>query len=142
MLKIHPLGCKCIFPNLTSAIFSHVAQAMRLKMSLVRTENLSFSLPKTKFKHTLTRKHPKAQNMKRLILLFVLSSLALSSFSQRPSYGGGNWQKQGPSIKGKVTGKVIDSLQQAPIEFATLVLKSSADGKETSGGITDEKGSF
>ncbi|MCB0548615.1 MAG: TonB-dependent receptor [Phaeodactylibacter sp.] len=72
------------------------------------------------------------------ILLFLFSAFA--AFAQQPPYG--NRQQQGPSIKGKVTGHVIDSVAGAPVEFATLVLKAAGSGKESAGGITDEKGHF
>ena len=78
--------------------------------------------------------------MKKQILLLACLSFAITAFSQQPPYG--NRQPQGPSIKGKVTGIVLDSVTQAPVEFATLVLKAADSGKEISGGITDEKGHF
>lgn len=76
---------------------------------------------------------------KRLLLLGFLFS-AFTVLAQQPPYGKG--PQQGPSIKGKVSGNVIDSVTQAPIEFATLVLKEAGSGKEAAGGITDEKGHF
>lgn len=78
--------------------------------------------------------------MKKNILFLACFFAALAAFAQQPPYG--NRQPQGPSIKGKVTGVVIDSLTGAPIEFATLVLKAAGSGKEATGGITDEKGHF
>ncbi|TXB67558.1 TonB-dependent receptor domain-containing protein [Phaeodactylibacter luteus] len=77
---------------------------------------------------------------KRMItLLFSLTAIAL--WAQPPGVRG-RGAAQGPSIKGKITGTVIDSVAQAPVEFATLVLKSAADGKQVNGGITDDKGEF
>ncbi len=81
--------------------------------------------------------------MKQLSLLLLLTLISLTSFAQwqgRPG-GGGNFKK-GPSIKGKVTGTVADTLSQQVVEFATVVLINAKSGKETDGGITDEKGQF
>ncbi|MDX1665947.1 MAG: TonB-dependent receptor [Saprospiraceae bacterium] len=60
--------------------------------------------------------------------------------AQPPQYqrGGG----QGPSITGKITGTLVDSVSGQPVEFATVVLIDAASDKEVDGTITEEKGEF
>jgi ferric enterobactin receptor len=81
--------------------------------------------------------------MKQLILLLFLMLFSFTSFAQWPGGpgGGGNFKK-GPSIKGKITGVIADTISMEAVEFATVVLIDSKTGKETDGGITDEKGQF
>lgn len=71
-----------------------------------------------------------------LLPLFLFFSFA--AFSQGWG-GGGNKTAQ---IKGKITGQVIDSLTNEPVEFATVVLINSEFGKQLDGVITDDKGKF
>lgn len=77
--------------------------------------------------------------MKKTLLLALLTALSLSAFSQMPPFAQG---KQGPSIKGRVTGTVIDSISQAPVEFATVELLDAAGEKQITGDITNGKGQF
>lgn len=80
--------------------------------------------------------------MKQLSLLLFISLLSLSSVAQ---WQGGeaakNFQK-GPTIKGKITGTIVDTMSRAGIEFATLVLVNTKSGEQIDGGITDDKGQF
>jgi ferric enterobactin receptor len=73
---------------------------------------------------------------KTLLPLFLFFSFA--AFSQ--GWGGGG--NQAAQIKGKITGQIIDSLTNEPVEFATVVLINSEFGKQLDGVITDEKGKF
>ena len=59
--------------------------------------------------------------------------------AQRPAWAG---KSSGPSITGKISGVLIDSVSQEPVEFATVVLINSKFGKEIDGTLTDEKGAF
>ncbi|MEM6864212.1 MAG: TonB-dependent receptor [Bacteroidota bacterium] len=43
---------------------------------------------------------------------------------------------------GSITGMVIDATRRLPVSFATVVLKSTEDGKILTGSITDEAGKF
>ncbi|GJM33062.1 MAG: TonB-dependent receptor [Saprospiraceae bacterium] len=83
--------------------------------------------------------------MSRLILLFALCALATNLSAQRPTNSGGgqgNFKQQGPSIVGKISGSLLDSVSQQPIEFATVVLVDTKTNKEVDGSITDDKGEF
>jgi len=80
--------------------------------------------------------------MKKLLLLLLLISTAHVIQAQWPGAGGGGRGKQGPSIKGRIAGKLIDTLSGKPVEFATVVLLDATQQKEVDGVITDEKGVF
>lgn len=69
-------------------------------------------------------------------LLFIFACILTA---QRPAWGG---QPSGPSITGKITGNLIDSVSTQPVEFATVVLVDAKSNKEVNGTITDEKGEF
>jgi outer membrane receptor protein involved in Fe transport len=76
-------------------------------------------------------------------LLFVFAIFAASLlYAQAPRHGGGNGQPQGPSITGRITGTLLDSLSGQAVEFASVVLISQKSGKEVDGTVTDEKGQF
>lgn len=70
------------------------------------------------------------------VLFFALISVI--SFGQFPM-GGGN---QGPVIKGKIEGKVIDSLSRQAVGFATISLKKKGSTILQDGVLSDENGSF
>ncbi len=55
-----------------------------------------------------------------------------------------NWsgRGQGPSITGRVTGTVIDSLSGEPVEFATVALRKKDSEEAVDGMISSEKGHF
>ncbi len=79
--------------------------------------------------------------MKRFLLFALLLSLINPSLAQRPQRGGGQYQK-GPTITGKITGVLIDSVSNTPVEFATVVLSRSGEDKQIDGAISDDKGNF
>jgi outer membrane receptor protein involved in Fe transport len=60
-------------------------------------------------------------------------------FSQFPGMGRPG---SSPTIKGKISGTVMDSISGKPVEFATVVLINPKFGKQLDGGLTDEKGNF
>ena len=78
--------------------------------------------------------------MKNALLVLLVIGFGLSLHAQ-PAWGGGRGKK-GPTIKGKITGMVVDSLTGAPVEFATFVLSKLADSTQVSGGLTETDGSF
>ena len=74
-------------------------------------------------------------------LLFLLICSTTWSFAQRPGRPGGGFGG-GPSIKGKITGKLIDAESKEPLAFASVVLKNPVKNKDVNGTITDENGNF
>lgn len=66
-----------------------------------------------------------------LICLFVWLTLNLQA--QSTAHAGEN---------GKITGKVIDSLTKAPLEYATITVMDKSSGKILTGGASNEAGVF
>lgn len=74
-------------------------------------------------------------------LLFTLLTLGL--FTSLQAQPPGNFQRNTtPTITGRVSGVLIDSTSNNPVEFATVVLINSKNNAQIDGGITDEKGAF
>jgi len=69
-----------------------------------------------------------------LLALLLFSAVALA---QRP--GGG---QRGPSTTGAISGVLIDSVTQGPIEFATIVLYKANSNEQVKGATTDADGEF
>ncbi len=69
--------------------------------------------------------------MKKLFLLLLLASF-VSIFSQPNKY----------KIEGTISGKIIDSSSNKPVEFATISVINTKTKKVVNGGITNEKGFF
>ena len=72
-----------------------------------------------------------------LILCFVLSIMTTVDAQYGPGNRGG-----GPSIKGKITGIIIDSLSNSPVEFATVALRKTGTDKDINGTISEPDGKF
>ncbi|MCW3077978.1 MAG: Ferric enterobactin receptor precursor [Bacteroidetes bacterium] len=72
--------------------------------------------------------------MNKLIVLTLLLCLALTASSQPESV-----KTKG---KGKVTGKIVDSLSKAPLEYATISLGLLESSKVINGTTSDDKGNF
>ncbi|PHN07050.1 TonB-dependent receptor domain-containing protein [Flavilitoribacter nigricans] len=77
---------------------------------------------------------------KSLLFILLMISLSLSLHAQRPPNAGG--RSQGPTILGKITGTLIDTVSEAPVEFATIVLVDSKTEKEINGTLSESDGSF
>ena len=75
--------------------------------------------------------------LKYILISFLFILTTFSGFSQRP--GGGN---RGPRPMATLTGTVVDSQTQTPLEFATITLFSMRDSSIAGGIITDETGKF
>ncbi|MDB5119456.1 MAG: TonB-dependent receptor plug [Sphingobacteriales bacterium] len=73
--------------------------------------------------------------MKQKLLLFAFIFNIATAFAQIP--GGG-----APSITGKISGTIIDSITKNPVDYATIAVSRSGSAKSTNGSLTDEKGSF
>ncbi len=76
--------------------------------------------------------------MKKLIVLLVLLAFAEISYSQWPGMGGA----KSKSIKGKISGTLVDSISGAPVPYATLVLKTAGKTREKDGVLSDDDGKF
>jgi len=77
--------------------------------------------------------------MKKYLLLFLLLAFCQFSFAQFPGGWGG---KKGPSIKGKIEGKLIDSLTNEAVGFATISLSKAGSTKIINGVLSEDDGSF
>ncbi|WP_236974858.1 TonB-dependent receptor domain-containing protein [Membranihabitans maritimus] len=75
----------------------------------------------------------------RKYIIAILSVFVVNQFLWAQFPGGGS---PGSSIVGKITGKVIDSVTQSPIEFATIALRKSGFEKDIDGTISNADGSF
>lgn len=74
--------------------------------------------------------------MKRLFLLLtILSGISMASAQ---GIGGAGV----PSVTGKISGIILDSLTRTPIDYATIAMGRAGSTKSTNGALTDEKGSF
>jgi len=76
--------------------------------------------------------------MKKLLTVLTLCLCFQLSYAQWPGMGGG----KSKSIKGKITGTLIDSITGESIPYATLVLKKNGKSKEKDGVLTDDNGKF
>lgn len=70
------------------------------------------------------------------IILCLVCSFHLSA--QWGGFGG----KKGPSIKGKITGKIIDPATNQPVSYATISLMKEGSDKVINGVLSEEDGSF
>ncbi len=78
--------------------------------------------------------------MKIRFTLLALHVLLFSSLAaQFPGMGRAGASQ---SIRGKITGTVIDTISGQPVEFATVVLVNPKFDKQLDGGLTDDKGNF
>lgn len=69
--------------------------------------------------------------MKPVRKIFVAISVLLVLFAQSQSSG-----------KGKISGKVVDSLSGTPSEYASVTLLEQSGSKTVNGGVTDKSGRF
>ena len=70
--------------------------------------------------------------MKFLSLLFVSIVFSLSLTAQQPVSTG----------KGRITGRILDSTTQSPVEYATITLYTAGNTKPLNGATTNTKGVF
>lgn len=78
--------------------------------------------------------------MKQYFTLLLLSILGLTAKAQFP--GGGPGGNAGPSVVGRISGNVVDSLTKKPIDYATIGLLTETGTAPINGVVTDEKGNF
>ena len=72
-------------------------------------------------------------------LIFCLVSLAGNTNAQAPA---GKMPPAATGIKGAISGKVIDSLTNKPLDYATISLFPLGSTTPLTGSLTDDKGSF
>ncbi len=75
--------------------------------------------------------------MKQFFTLVFLTILGLTAQAQYPGGGPG-----GPSVVGRISGTVIDSITKKPIDYATVALFTANGKAPINGVVTDEKGIF
>ncbi|MDI3526439.1 MAG: hypothetical protein PWR03_622, partial [Tenuifilum sp.] len=78
--------------------------------------------------------------MKNYFILFVLSVISIASIAQDRSQGRRGYDMS--NFNGVVTGKVVDSLDRTPVEYATVALYRQKDSSLVTGALTDESGKF
>jgi outer membrane receptor protein involved in Fe transport len=77
--------------------------------------------------------HACTKNMKKSILFGLFTLISAALMAQQPEVLKGN---------GKITGIVMDSLDNVPVQFATVALNNPATNKPIDGTVADEKGKF
>ena len=78
--------------------------------------------------------------MKKFTVVYAFCLLFIAGNLHAQFVPGG--RSSGPSIKGKITGSIIDSLTKSPVEFATIALRKSGTDKDINGTITEADGNF
>ncbi|MEJ6979609.1 outer membrane beta-barrel family protein [Pedobacter sp. P351] len=73
--------------------------------------------------------------MKSLSLLIISFFLANSMMAQMPVAGT-------PAITGRISGTIIDSVTQKPLDYVSVSLSRASSAKSTNGALTDSKGVF
>jgi len=76
--------------------------------------------------------------MKVRLFTFLLLLFSFQSYAQWGGFGG----KKGPSIKGKISGKILDASTSLPVGYATISLKRSGSDKIINGTLSEDDGSF
>ncbi|RZA00373.1 MAG: TonB-dependent receptor [Sphingobacteriaceae bacterium] len=75
--------------------------------------------------------------MKRFYILFILCFFTAIAANAQVPVG-----SSGPSIVGRISGTIIDSVTKKPVEYATISIYRSGGKAPISGGLSDEKGNF
>lgn len=70
--------------------------------------------------------------------LLIITLFAGISFASAQGMGGA----AAPSVTGKISGIILDSLTAKPIDYATVSMGRAGSVKTTNGALTDEKGAF
>jgi len=76
--------------------------------------------------------------MKRILLSVAIFALGFSTAKAQFPMGMGAPAKV--KITGRIIALVLDSASKKPIDYATVSLLNTKDGKSVNGGVTDEKG--
>ena len=76
-------------------------------------------------------------SMKKYLLITFILLCYFSGYGQYPGMG-----KKGPSLKGKISGSVIDSSTNLPIGFAAISLRRTGVDKIINGSLSEDDGRF
>ena len=71
-------------------------------------------------------------NRNKILFFFFLFAFSNIVFAQHPQFGKGS----------AVNGIIVDSLSNAPIEYANIILYNSSDSSQVKGTVTDKNGKF
>ena len=77
--------------------------------------------------------------MKRILLSILILGTFISAQAQFPAGGFGGGAKK-PTVFGRITATILDSVTKQPIDYATVSLINAKDNKSVNGGVTDPKG--
>lgn len=77
--------------------------------------------------------------MKRILLSLLIFGTFIQANAQFPAGGFGGGAKK-PTVFGRITATILDSVTKQPIDYATVSLISAKDNKSVNGGVTDPKG--
>ena len=72
--------------------------------------------------------------MRKLYALAILTFTAVAAYAQGPLASA--------AADGSISGVVIDSASNKPVEFATVALMEGTSDKPVNGAVCDEKGKF
>ncbi|MBD3275830.1 MAG: TonB-dependent receptor [Candidatus Marinimicrobia bacterium] len=119
----------------SSALISTLLQFFTFKRNFYKIPTNSFSiLNRNKFENRLKGIDSR---MKRIVSYSLLIGLIFSSslFAQPPRTGAGNFT-------GTITGAVVDSTSEKPMEYANVIVYSMRDSSQITGAITNNRGRF
>lgn len=77
--------------------------------------------------------------MKKILLSLLILGTFVTVKAQFPAGGFGGGAKK-PTVFGRVTATILDSVTKQPIDYATVSLINVKDNKSVNGGVTDPKG--
>lgn len=75
--------------------------------------------------------------MKRIFIFILFIITTASAFAQFPAAG-----TAAPTITGRISGTIIDSVTKKPVDYATIALGRAGSTKNTNGSLADENGNF
>jgi outer membrane receptor for ferrienterochelin and colicin len=73
--------------------------------------------------------------MRPYFIFIITFFTSISLYAQLPMGGA-------PAITGRISGTVIDSLTQKPVDYASAALSRASSAKSTNGALTDQRGVF
>ncbi len=80
--------------------------------------------------------------MYKNLIIFILLFVGITTMNAQHPGGGRRGKSKAPTVKGKITGVIIDANSNQPIEFAAIVLTKAEDDRQMDGTISDGSGFF